>query len=315
MQNRSDALRQIQTLVSENAITKEEYLSLLRFTVDPETVPTDSSGGLLQKLMAYIGGALIFMGLCTYFGMNWDDLTPASRVIVTLGSGVVAFILGLFCLSDKNYARAATPLFIVSSFLETGGMFVFMDEYLPHSGDILKAVVVAFGLMTAQFFTAFMVAKRTSLLFFSILFYGFLLSALVEWLGLYSNYSYIGLGCAGIFIAYGASRSEFRAIAPFYYFWAATTLSAALFEFVSGSFLDVLLIGEATLLIYISTLVASRTLLTVGVISLLLYLGYFTEEYFADVVGWPIAMIVMGFIMIGVSAFAVKLGKKISKTA
>jgi hypothetical protein len=53
----------------------------------------------------------------------------------------------------------------------------------------------------------------------------------------------------------------------------------------------------------------------VSTFSLLGYLGYFTAEYFADVTGWPIALIIMGFILIGISTKAIKLGQKISQKA
>lgn len=61
-----------------------------------------------------------------------------------------------------------------------------------------------------------------------------------------------------------------------------------------------------------SVMVKSRALLIVSTISLLGYLGYFTNEYFADVTGWPLALMCMGILMIVISAYAVKLGKKIS---
>ena len=41
------------------------------------------------------------------------------------------------------------------------------------------------------------------------------------------------------------------------------------------------------------------------------YLGYFTAEYFFDLVAWPIAVIMMGFVMIGLSRYAVKLSAEI----
>ena len=47
-------------------------------------------------------------------------------------------------------------------------------------------------------------------------------------------------------------------------------------------------------LIALSIRVASRALLFVSVVGLLAYLSYFAYEYFADVVGWPIALILAG---------------------
>jgi hypothetical protein len=53
-------------------------------------------------------------------------------------------------------------------------------------------------------------------------------------------------------------------------------------------------------------------MLVVSVFGLIGYLSYFTYEYFANVIGWPVAMIVMGMVMIGVSAYAYKLGQGIT---
>ncbi len=53
-------------------------------------------------------------------------------------------------------------------------------------------------------------------------------------------------------------------------------------------------------------------MLVVSVFGLIGYLSFFTYEYFANVIGWPVAMIVMGMVMIGLSAYAFKLGQGIS---
>ena len=60
----------------------------------------------------------------------------------------------------------------------------------------------------------------------------------------------------------------------------------------------------------LSTRIQSRTLLLVSTLSLFGFLGYFTDEYFADVAGWPLALIVMGFMLVAVSAYAVKLAQR-----
>ncbi|MEE8084940.1 MAG: hypothetical protein V3T46_06960, partial [Alphaproteobacteria bacterium] len=52
-----------------------------------------------------------------------------------------------------------------------------------------------------------------------------------------------------------------------------------------------------------------RAMLVVAVFGLIGYLSYFTYQYFANVIGWPVALIVMGLVMIGVSAYAFKLGR------
>jgi uncharacterized membrane protein YiaA len=57
-------------------------------------------------------------------------------------------------------------------------------------------------------------------------------------------------------------------------------------------------------------MVRSRSLLVVGTISMLFYVGYYTAEHFANVVGWPIALMIIGVVLIALSSAAVKLNRK-----
>jgi hypothetical protein len=306
IETRTDALSQIKTLIANHKISQAELLALYHASPDDES----SSGGLLQKAMIYIGGIFIFVGVCVYIGIIWDSLNPISRVIISLGSGFIAFILGLFCLGDKKYIKAATPLFLIGAALQPVGLFVFMDEYLPHTGDIAKAACFVFSFMTIQQCVAFIATKRTSLLFFTLFFFYATLCTLLNILKIDAPDGPMVLGLTGMMVSWGISKTEHRVIAPFFFFWSSVLTAAASFDFLKDTSVDVLLAGISAGLIYISVIAASRTVLTVGVISLLCFLAYFTDEYFKNSVSWPIMMLIMGFMMIGISVFAVKLGRK-----
>jgi hypothetical protein len=53
-------------------------------------------------------------------------------------------------------------------------------------------------------------------------------------------------------------------------------------------------------------------MLVMAVLQSLGYLSYFTEEYFQNVAGWPLALMLAGGIMIGISGYAVKLGQRLN---
>jgi hypothetical protein len=40
------------------------------------------------------------------------------------------------------------------------------------------------------------------------------------------------------------------------------------------------------------------------------YTGWYTEEHFANSIGWPLALIVFGMLMIGLSALAFRIDRK-----
>ena len=61
--------------------------------------------------------------------------------------------------------------------------------------------------------------------------------------------------------------------------------------------------------VYLSVTLHSRTLLFVATAAILAYTGWFTSEHFADSVGWPIALIIFGLVMIGLSALAFRIDR------
>lgn len=303
---RSEALGLISRLAQEFNLSLEDIAA----TIQRETVTGDKQSTLFQKVISYIGGAFIFCGICTYVGMVWDDLDSLSRVIITLGSGFVAFLLGLFTLGDPKYVRASTPLFLIAAALQPAGLFVFMHEYMPPSGDIAKAASVVFGFMLIQQGIAFYARQRTSLLFFTVFFFYSFMSAFMEWMGIKPNPVVLTLGLSGLLVSWAINRTEHKAITPFFFFFSAVAVTCVSFDYLEKTPFDILLIGLAAGMVYLSVLCSSRTLLFVSIMSLLGFLIYFTEEYFKNVVSWPIAIVIIGMIMIGVSSFAVKLGRK-----
>ena len=308
--SKQDALSQISALISEAGLSESELASLLPKPT-PKISTEEDSSSLLQRVMIYIGGLFIFTGICVYIGIVWEDVPPLERVIGTFGTGLVAFFLGLISLEDPRYSKASTPLFLIAAFLQPGGLFVLLDEYFPSSHDVVKAALVVFGFMTVQQFVAFASRNRSSLLFFSLFFFYLFMLALVEKTELDSPDSAMLLGLSGLYVSYGLTKTTHSRIAPFFFFFSGIFTAAASFDYFEESSFDVLLIGTSGGIIALSVFAKSRTLLTVGILSLLAFLGYFTDEYFKDIVGWPIALIILGFLMIGISVFAVKLGRKI----
>jgi hypothetical protein len=85
---------------------------------------------------------------------------------------------------------------------------------------------------------------------------------------------------------------------------------AGLFNLVQYSPLEILFLGAACGVVFWSTWVKSRSLLVVGTIAILSYVGYYTAEHFTDVVGWPIALILFGLMLLGLSAVAFRINRK-----
>ncbi len=54
----------------------------------------------------------------------------------------------------------------------------------------------------------------------------------------------------------------------------------------------------------------SRSVLIVSTLFLLGYISYITGEYFADSIGWPMALVILGFLFIGLGYVSININKK-----
>ena len=176
MSAKEEALQDIVTLIKHNSISLDEVKHALEAAPVLASKPSTS---VLSKLFGYIGGIFVFAGIGVFISMYWDDFGSAARVIVTLGVGLMAFIMGLVCLADKrnekHYDKAAVPLFIVSSILQPMGILVMLQEY-SSGGDARHGLIFMSAYMLIQQGAMFW-AKRLSVLAFSAILFGCILLA------------------------------------------------------------------------------------------------------------------------------------------
>ncbi|MFA7350911.1 MAG: DUF2157 domain-containing protein [Methylotenera sp.] len=308
---KEDALQDIVSLARHNQITLEEIAQAFN---SPQIQTVKASSSVLSKLFGYIGGIFVFAGIGVFISMYWDDFGSAARVIVTLGTGLVAFIMGLVCLADKKYERAATPLFLISSFLQPTGILVMLQEY-SSGGDVRHGMLFMAGYMLIQQGATFWAKERTVLAFSAVLFGSVFFANLFDILGVNEKLIGIIIGTSLLCIAYALNQSKHLAIASFWYFVGAVTLLWSIFESVEKSPLEPIYLGASALIIFVSTYVRSRTLLLVGTLSMLLYIGYYTAKHFANTVGWPIALVMIGVALIALSSLAVRLNRQYIKSS
>ena len=166
MSLKEDALQEIIALTKRNNIALAEIAEAMANT---QAQVGKESSSILSKLFAYLGGIFVFAGIGIFISMYWDDFGSAARVVVTLGIGFIAYVMGVVCLTDKRYERAATPLFLISALLQPTGIFVMLHEYAaggnPHHGVLFMA-----AFMLIQQTATFWAKQRTVLAFSAILF-------------------------------------------------------------------------------------------------------------------------------------------------
>ncbi len=311
MSLKEDALQDIVSLVRHHQITLEEIALALKAS---ESGLEKQPASILSKLFGYIGGIFVFAGIGVFISMYWDDFGSAARVIVTLGVGLIAFLMGLVCLADQKYERAATPLFLMSSLLQPTGILVMLQEY-SSGGDARHGLIFMAAYMLIQQGSVFWAKQRSVLAFSAILFGCVFFANLFDVMDISEKLIGLVIGTSLLFVAYALNQSKHIAIAAFWYFVGSVIQLWSIFDLVKNSALEPVYLGMSALMIFMSTYVRSRTLLLVGTLSMLCYIGYYTAKHFANAVGWPIALVLIGIALIGLSSLAVKLNNKYIKAA
>ena len=304
MSARDAAIAEIVEIALRHDLTRNEISDALESTLK------ESPGGtLLSRLFAYIGGIFIFSGLAVLITMFWEDMNTAAHLVVTLGAGIVALILAIQLLSSDRFAKAATPLFLIAAVLQSTGIMVAFDE-LGTGGDVQHALLAMTTVMTLQMMLVFWRHRRDVLLFVALVFGVLSLGNALELMDIDDELITLLAGLSLMILTYGLDRTAHRSITPFWYFAGSAMLLWAAFDLIRETPFHVFYLGLAAFVIYLSTISRSRTLLFTGTLSMMAYLGYFTAEYFVDSIGWPLVLIVLGLLFIGVSSAAIRINNK-----
>jgi hypothetical protein len=306
--SRRQALTQIVELADEHGIELDDIAAVLVAPRAERAVPA-AKAAILTRLLAYLGGVFVFAGLAVFISMQWDEMGPAARVIITLGSGAASFVMAYVAAKDPRLAAAGTPLNVIAVVLQPLGILVALDEYSA-GGDWRHASVLTSGIMLAQQLVAFVPTRRTVHVFGALLFGAVLVATLLDLFDASEALIALTVGGSLLCLAVGIRNTRHAAVTPFCVFVATALTLWGTFDAVQSTPIELVFVGAACGMVYLSTYVRSRSMLIVATLALLGYIGYFTAEHFVDTVGWPLALIAFGFAMIGLSVAAVTISRR-----
>lgn len=306
METKSEAIEHILAIARRQGLTFEEIESAFRQSEQDSVEPSTS---ILGRILGYLGGIFIFAGLCVFIGLNWDVMNTASRIIITLGSGIAVFIMAIVASGDERYFRIKTPLYLIAAALQPVGILVAIDEF--SSGvDWHYPVLITTAIMVFQQAVVFWQKRDTTLLFTTLLFALWFFGIVLDLLHVEEELIALVLGAAVVSLCLGLERTPYRGMNPFWYLLGSGWFFYGLFDLVQHTFIELVFLAFACGGVVLSTWVRSRTLLFVCTVAILSYIGYFTAEHFQDSLGWPLVLIMLGVIFIVLSAIAVRINKR-----
>lgn len=302
-EHREDALAKIAAIAARHELGAADILAVLEPAAATE--PVERSSGVLARVLAYLGGVLVLAGIALFIGMQWEQFNSAVRVLVTLGTGFAIYLFALATLSDTRFAKVTTPMLLVAALLQPTGIVVMLDEYSrggqPEHGLLFMCVV-----MFLQQFLTFLARRRTVLLFTSLFFGAAGFGTLCDILAIDFEIVALALGVGLIAISYAVDKTEHHDITPFWYFAGSILFLVGAFDMVEATMFEVTFFGIAAAVMYLGTAVRSRTLLFVSVLALTSFTGYFFRDSLFNAFG----LILIGVLLIGLSALAMNLNRK-----
>jgi hypothetical protein len=306
-ESRSRALDHIVSLAREHRLTASEIGAAL--TAEAPTASGSRAQTLLVRAAAYLGGTFVFAGIAAFIALQWDAMSAAARVVITLGPGLAAFALAALATGDRRFAKAIPPLFLIAAVLEPTGMLVAFSEF-GSGGDPRVAALITAGVVGVQFGLVFVVLGQSMLLFLAVLFGMLFWMTAFDLLDMDGELVALVLGGSLLLAAIGAGRTRHASITPPWYFAGGIAFLAGLFALVERTPFEILFIIAGSGFVYLSAAIQSRTLLIVATAAILAYTGWFTSQHFADSLGWPLALVLFGLLLISLSALAFRIDRQ-----
>ena len=126
------------------------------------------------------------------------------------------------------------------------------------------------------------------------------------------NWASLIVGLCVMFTAYGRQQAEgFSRLAGLAYFVGSIMAYSGLFELVHDQPIELVYLAATASMLYACVALQSRALLVTTVVAMLGFIGYYTAKHFANSLGWPVTLVVMGVAFLAVGAIALRVKRQI----
>ncbi len=273
-------------------------------------VRQESAGaGVAARVFGTIGGLFIVAGIAAFVALQWDQFGSAVRVLVTLGTGLALFVSAITLLHRRNALAVAQPFLALAQVLQPTGMMVAFSEY-GGGGDADVAYSIVATLMTIQALSALRWVNHEILMLSAVFFAGSGFAAVASIAGIDSDLTGLAIGLGATLLGAGMVSGRYWVTA-----WAAAGVGSiilylSIWSLVSNSVVEPMFLLVVCVGLYVSVLTQLRPLLFTSGLALLAYLSYVVAEYFADSLGAPLALMLVGLLFVGVGYLLLRLNRR-----
>ncbi|MDD5568833.1 MAG: hypothetical protein PHG23_00200 [Candidatus Pacebacteria bacterium] len=285
---------------------------------------SDSKRSRIANILFYVGGGIVFLGVAILIGENWNALGSLVKIISTLGISILAYFLGLFFSRDKKLNILKSVSYFISAILMPVGLGVIFNLAgfnIASAGiqSLISAILLSFYLLS------YFLAKEDIFLLFSIIFGTWLFFALTDFIvagkalfgDKFMQYRVLLAALSYLFLGYYFSNIGKKGLRSFLY-------GVGIFAFLGIALVlggwrpnqnivweliyPFLIVAVLLLSVYLK----SNSFLVFGSLYLVGYIFKITSEYFSRSLGWPLALLVAGLLIIAAGYSFFYIRKKIT---
>lgn len=273
-------------------------------------------GFTLTRLLYVVGAILVVIGILYFVSQLWDDMSAALHISITLGLGLIFAGVGSAFLLLEPQRDLGNVFHAIGGFLVPGGALVTLDELGPNIVDT-GPVALTIGIVFAFYLGLVIFHRRVVINFFAFVTGTAFIYLTTDYLipsadaDLYAYLTMmIGLSYIMFALAFSGGWND-RLIPVLYFFGPLGFYGAAFSRVFNTTIMELLFPFLAFGGLALSVIMfRSRIALVLSTLAIIAYIVYLTSEYFADSIGWPVALILLGFIVIGLGYLSVNLNKK-----
>jgi hypothetical protein len=325
-------LENIRYLASENLISKDELISAYEAGARNEAVATVPGGSKeehekrsrFSEILYGIGGLIVIIGIVTLVFQNWRSLNDVAKILITLGSGIAAYMIGIIFGRHPSLEKVSQVFHIISTAVMPVGLFITFNIVGVDISNKSFQVVIPGILSILHILTLKLMRQKifviTSILYSTWLYFAliYILSNSIAFFDTEKIYMYAVMlaGIAYVLIGYSFSTTENRiftnylyAFGPLFFLGGGFALTASSRNVLWELIFPFFVFG----VIFLSIKFKSRAFLIWGSLFLMAYIIRLTAEYFANTIGWPFALVIAGLALIAVGRFSYGLNKRYIK--
>lgn len=314
-------LRELFTKLQTGEITYQEVSHILNYNTPAEqhtkAPEKEKDRFSMVKILYVLGSVVIIAGIIILVSQMWKDIGTLGRIAVTFGMGMLMAIIGSLLMEQKKYIGGV--FHFIGGALIPGGTFVILQEL---STGAVSHWIAAFSFLMIFFFYVLLYTyhRHPVLAFFAIAngttFLYLLIGAIVDG-SYYANdeiYMYLTMiiGACYLVLARGFRKIWNKHLIGILHLLGTIGFLGAGFSHVieDSTFWKIFYFLVVLGYLALSAYMKSRSMLALSTLFLIMHISFITGLHFANSFGWPISLVILGFIFIGLGYASISINKR-----